>query len=199
VLVDEMAGTLLTIAKDVKIQLEFNPASVESYRLIGYENRVLQDEDFKDDSVDAGELGAGHRVTAVYEVVPIHAVSAQSDLKYQYRDSVVKDEYRNEITEIRLRYKEPDGNDSKEIKKVVSFENTPVKGRNLSEDFYFTAAIAEFGMLASYSAYSGNADYNSVLELAEQGIGEDKDGYRREFISLVQQYQDLVGYSTYGW
>jgi Ca-activated chloride channel family protein len=192
-----MAGTLLTIAKDVKIQLEFNPASVESYRLVGYENRTLKDEDFTNDTVDAGELGAGHRVTAVYEVTPADAAAeASSDLKYQKQETVINDEYRNEITEIRLRYKEPDGAESKEIRQAVSFENTPVNGSDLSADFYFAAAVAEFGMLARNSQYKGDAALESVLGLAEQGLGEDVGGYRSEFIDLVKQYQDLT---TNGW
>lgn len=196
VLVDEMAGTLLTIAKDVKIQLEFNPSSVESYRLIGYENRALRDEDFENDAVDAGELGAGHRVTAIYEVAPAHAsYSDEKELKYQTQETVVKDEFQNEISEIRLRYKEPEGKVSKEILHVVSFDNTPVNGKNLTEDFWFAAAVAEFGMICRDSEYKGDATINSVLELAEKGLGEDKGGYRREFMDLVERYHELLSYN----
>lgn len=194
VLVDEMSGTLLTIAKDVKIQLEFNPYSVESYRLIGYENRALQDEDFKNDTVDAGELGAGHTVTAIYEVIPARGTEASEDLKYQSQNSETNKEYWDEISEVRLRYKEPDEEVSKEIIQVVSFGNTPVKVKNLSEDFYFKAAVAEFGMLLRNSQYQGNSTIDSILSLAEQGVGEDEGGYRMEFISLVEQYQELISY-----
>lgn len=195
VLVDEMAGTLLTIAKDVKIQLEFNPYSVAGYRLIGYENRALADEDFKNDAIDAGELGAGHTVTAVYEIVPVGATSAtKSDLKYQTQDTEVNTEYRNEISEIRLRYKDPEGEKSKEIKQVVSFQNTPVNGKEFSEDFYFAAAVAEFGMILRNSEYKGDATIDSVMKLAEKGLGDDENGYRLEFMELVDTYEELLGY-----
>lgn len=190
VLVDEMAGTLLTIAKDVKIQVEFNPYSVAEYRLIGYENRALQNKDFKDDTVDAGEIGAGHQVTAIYEIVPSDAIGKDGDLKYQ-TENKNSSQYNNEISEIRLRYKEPDGNVSKEIKQVVSYENTPVNSKKLSEDFYFAAAVAEFGMILRNSIYQGESSISSVLELAQKGMGEDEDGYRLEFIDLVYRYQNL--------
>ncbi len=196
VLVDEMSGTLLTIAKDVKIQLEFNPYAVASYRLIGYENRALQNEDFRDDTVDAGELGAGHSVTAIYEVVPGRASDGGKEnesLKYQTQE--IKPEYKNEITEIRLRYKEPEEEESREIRKVVSFTNTPVKSMKYSEDFYFAAAVTEFGMILRNSEYRGNASVESVLELAEQGLGEDVGGYRAEFIELVERYDDYFNYA----
>jgi Ca-activated chloride channel family protein len=195
VLVDEMAGTLLTIAKDVKIQLEFNPLSVAGYRLIGYENRALQDDDFKDDTVDAGELGAGHRVTAVYEIIPSGAATLEEDLKYQTQVTEINTEYRDEISEIRLRYKEPDGEESKEIKQVVSYRNTPVDAGKQSEDFYFAAAVVEFGMILRTSEYKGNASIDSVLTLAERGIGMDESGYRMEFIDLVERYEELIGYA----
>lgn len=192
VLVDERTGTLLTIAKDVKIQLEFNPDSVEAYRLIGYENRALASEDFKNDKVDAGELGAGHSVTAIYEVIPGRASNEENyrqDLKYQSQNTNMKKEYRNEITEIRLRYKEPDHNKSEEIRQVVF--HTPVKRLSQSEDFYFAASVAEFGMILRNSEYRGDATIESVLELAEKGLGKDPGKYRKEFIDLVEQYQDL--------
>ena len=194
VLVDEMAGTLLTIAKDVKIQLEFNPSAVEGYRQIGYENRALQDEDFKDDTIDAGELGAGHRVTAVYEISPARTSSKDEDLKYQSEKTEVSSEYKNEISEIRLRYKEPDGEVSKEIKKVVTFQNTPVNGKSYSKDFYFAAAVVEFGMILRNSEYKGDASIESVLALAEQGLDKDENGYRKEFLDLAYRYQELLGY-----
>ncbi len=193
VLVDEMSGTLLTIAKDVKIQLEFNPYSVEAYRLIGYENRALENQDFKNDAVDAGELGAGHSVTAIYEITPRTDPKAGEELKYQ--TSIPNPEYRNEITEIRLRYKEPKAEISNELRQVVTFSNTPVKGVKLSEDFYFAAAVAEFGMILRGSQYQGTAAVDTVLGLAEQGLGEDTEGYRSEFIDLVNLYQDYYGYN----
>ena len=197
VLVDEMAGTLLTIAKDVKIQIEFNPYSVEGYRLIGYENRALKDEDFKDDSVDAGELGAGHRVTAIYEIIPANAAMGKKDLKYQTQEKKVENEYSNEISEIRLRFKEPNEDSSKEIKKVVSYQNTPVNEKNLSADFYFAAAVAEFGMILRNSEFKGNASLETVMKLAEKGLGRDEEGYRLEFMNLVDQYETMLNYRWY--
>lgn len=194
VLVDEMAGTLLTIAKDVKIQLEFNPMNVAGYRLIGYENRALRDKDFEDDTIDAGELGAGHRVSALYEIIPAGAAAAGKELKYQSDDIEVNTKYKNEITEIRLRYKKPDQAESRELKKVVTYENTPVDKEKLSEDFYFASAIAEFGMLLRDSSYKGNTSLESVMELAEKGLGNDEDGYRLEFMLLVDRYKELLGY-----
>lgn len=194
VLVDEMAGTLLTIAKDVKIQLEFNPVNVAGYRLIGYENRALRDKDFEDDTIDAGELGAGHRVSALYEIIPSGTASAGKELKYQSKDIEVDTEYKNEITEIRLRYKKPDQTESKELKKVVTYENMLVDKEKLSEDFYFAAAVAEFGMLLRDSAHKGNASLEAVLELSEKGLGSDEGGYRLEFMLLVDRYKELLGY-----
>jgi Ca-activated chloride channel family protein len=195
VLVDEMAGTLLTIAKDVKIQIEFNPYSVAGYRLIGYENRALADEDFEDDAIDAGELGAGHTVTAVYEIIPSKGITGTGkELKYQTQETGTNTEYKNEISEIRLRYKEPQGKESREIKRVVSFQNTPVNGKELSEDFYFAAAVVEFGMLLRDSEYKGDASADSARSLAEKGLGEDKNGYRLEFMELIDTYEELLGY-----
>lgn len=196
-LVDEMSGTLLTIAKDVKIQMEFNPYYVDSYRLIGYENRALADEDFENDAVDAGELGAGHSVTAIYEIVPSKvAISeqAQKELKYQSQDVVIKEEYKDEITEIRLRYKKPDGDTSKEIKQVVYLRNVMLDRINLSADFYFSAAVAEFGMLLRDSEYKGNTTTDTILELAKKGLGEDQGEYRSEFINIVKYYEDMFSY-----
>lgn len=195
VLVDEMAGTLLVIAKDVKIQLEFNPYSVESYRLIGYENRALANEDFSNDAVDAGELGAGHSVTAIYEVIPGKASGKESDgdnLKYQHQDTNINKEYKHEITEIRLRYKKPDSKKSDEIRQVVTYANTPVIKLKQSDDFYFIAAIAEFGMILRNSEYRGDATIESVLQLAETGLGDNEVDYRAEFIDLVEQYQNMM-------
>lgn len=195
VLVDEMSGTLLTIAKDVKIQLEFNPYSVESYRLIGYENRALEDEDFNDDTVDAGELGAGHNVTAIYEIFPTTSTNTvknmDKDLKYQSQNTHLNEDYLNEIVEVRLRYKDPKAEKSKEICKVVSYESVVKRGKKLTDDFYFAAAVAEFGMICRDSEYKGSATIESLLELAENGLGEDEGGYRSEFINMVEDYREL--------
>lgn len=197
VLVDEMAGTLLTIAKDVKIQLEFNPYSVKAYRLIGYENRALKNKDFKNDSIDAGELGAGHSVTAVYEIIPAGGELEPEyapDIKYRSVPEDVSKNFTHETAEIRLRFKEPDQDESREIKRVVSAYNKSVKPPAPSKDFYFAASVIEFGMIVRKSQFMGNSDIESVLRLAESGLGEDEEGYRSEFIDMVETYEDFGAY-----
>jgi len=177
----EFSGTLYTIAKDVKIQVEFNPATVQSYRLIGYENRLLNNEDFKDDTKDAGEIGAGHTVTALYEVVPVdsgYEPVAGDRLKYQNTSSTLS----NELLTVKLRYKEPDGTKSKLLEEVVT--NTTTKA--LSSDFKFMSAVAMFGMQLRDSKYVEAISQDEVLELAASGRGADEDGFRAEFIRLVK-------------
>ncbi|WP_010227330.1 vWA domain-containing protein [Gillisia marina] len=189
VLGTEFGGTIYTIAKDVKIQVEFNPENVEAFRLIGYENRLLNDEDFKDDKKDAGELGSGHNVTAVYEIIPPGTKSEY--LKgiddYKYTRQVSKGNNSEELLTVKFRYKEPDGKKSKLIESVVklSSEKSP------STDFNFISAVALFGMNLSESEFTNGKQIFSVLELAEKGRGEDKDGYRAEFIRLVKSYESL--------
>lgn len=175
VLVDEMQKTIYTIAKDVKIQVEFNPAVVESYRLIGYENRLLNNEDFDNDQKDAGELGAGASVTVLYEIVP--GDGTVSGLKYQTAKATGSDE----LMTVKIRYKEPTGEESLlcEYPVALSLTETP------SEDFYFAAAVAEFGMLLTSSEFSGSSSYDTVIHLARRGRGEDAFGLRTEFIQLV--------------
>ncbi len=187
VLVKEMGGTLYTIAKDVKIQVEFNPAEVKAYRLIGYENRALADKDFNDDKKDAGELGAGHTVTALYEIIPAgsdEAVPVPDDLKYQ-DTKINRDAKKNgELLTLKLRYKEPDGTKSKLIKTTVlaeyDNESTP------SNNFNWSAAVAQFGMILRDSEYKADASYDKTAALAKAAKGEDEDGYRSEFINLVE-------------
>jgi len=186
VLVSEMGGTLHTIAKDVKIQVEFNPQNVKAYRLIGYENRLLEDQDFNDDKKDAGELGAGHTVTALYEVIP-HGVSLDSslsdidELKYQTPSSPTGD-FGDELMTVKLRYKQPDGDKSTLVSQIVNVSNSD----EMSQDLAFASSVASFGMLLRDSKFKGNSSFEMVKELAYSGKGEDKKGYRSEFIKIVE-------------
>ncbi|MDC8001968.1 von Willebrand factor type A domain-containing protein [Aequorivita todarodis] len=185
VLGTEFFGTLYTIAKDVKIQVEFNPAKVQAYRLIGYENRLLNDEDFKDDTKDAGELGSGHTVTALYEIIPVGVKSKYlkdiDNLKYTKQ---ITGNYTDEMLTVKFRYKEPDGDVSKLIVKTVKDENSAIE--SASEDLKFSAAVALFGMQLRNSEFINTKKKADVIALAEAGKGTDKDGYRAEFIRLVK-------------
>jgi len=189
VFITEFGGTLFTIAKDVKFQLEFNPAQVKSYRLVGYENRLLNSEDFNDDTKDAGEMGAGHTVTALYEIVPVNSLDAApsvDDLKYQEQKQV-SGKYSKELLTIKLRYKQPNGNRSKLLELPVKNKLT----KNSSDNFRFSAAVAEFGMLLRGSEFIGNTTVESILDLAKNAKGADEEGYRSEFIQLVKTVNDL--------
>jgi len=185
VLGTEFFGTLYTIAKDVKIQVEFNPSKVQAYRLIGYENRLLNDEDFKDDTKDAGELGSGHTVTALYEIIPVGVKSkylkAIDNLKYTKQTNL---NYRDEMLTVKFRYKEPNGDVSKLIEKTVKDENISID--NASDDLKFSAAVALFGMQLRKSEFINTKKREDVIVLAEAGKGTDADGYRAEFIRLVK-------------
>ena len=193
-LVKEFGGTLFTIAKDVKLQVEFNPAKVQSYRLIGYENRMLKKEDFNNDAKDAGELGAGHRVTALYEVIPVgvkdEPITKVDPLKYQAQLTNNYSNSTNEIMTIKLRFKKPDEEISKLIVHPVVDTHTALL--STSDNFRFSAAVAAFGMVLRNSAYKANASYKSVIELAESASGRDKEGYRNEFIELVNEAARLT-------
>ncbi len=191
-LVEQMDGTLVTIAKDVKIQVEFNPAQVSGYRLIGYENRSLRDEDFNDDTKDAGEIGAGHTVTALYELVPVGAAveaSTVDPLKYQ-RSGGLDTRFAHELMTVKLRYKKPDQEVSRLIERAVRDEGRSFA--NSSNDFKFSAAVALFGMLLRDSKYCGHSTYATVLSLANQGLDQDRFGYRSEFVDLVRKAQELA-------
>jgi Ca-activated chloride channel family protein len=196
VFVNEFGGTLFTIAKDVKLQIEFNPAKVQAYRLIGYENRRLRDEDFNNDKKDAGELGSGHTVTALYEIIPVGVKSdfAQTvdPLKYQKSEEVAPLIAFNsrEVLTLKLRYKKPDGDKSKLITTTLLARDKDWEGT--SENFRWSAAVAEFGMLLRESKYSQDADIASVIELAKGAMGEDEEGYRREFMRLVASSEFLA-------
>jgi len=187
VLVNEFGGTLFTIAKDVKMQVEFNPAHVQAYRLIGYENRKLKSEDFNNDKKDAGELGAGHTVTALYEIIPVGVKSdfihPIDDLKYQKNKTKPAVGTSKELLTLKLRYKEPDGTKSKLITTVV--QNKVVELQNTSDNFRWSAAVAGFGMLLRESTFKGDTSIKSVLQMARHAKGEDQFGYRIEFIRLV--------------
>jgi Ca-activated chloride channel family protein len=194
VLVSEFASTLFTIAKDVKIQIEFNPAKVQAYRLIGYENRVLAAEDFNDDKKDAGELGSGHTVTALYEVIPVGVKSefiANVDpLKYQPAKTGATASGGDELMTIKLRYKKPDGEVSKLIVHPVT--DSHIDLANTSDNFRFSAAVASFGMLLRNSEFKQSASFQQVITLAKGAKGADANGYRQEFITLVQAAGSLV-------
>jgi Ca-activated chloride channel family protein len=191
VLVKEMGGTLLTIAKDVKIQIEFNPTFVKAYRLVGYENRVLNNEDFNDDKKDAGELGSGHTVTAMYEIIPAGSdeeVASIDPLKYQQPKSISHD-FGNEMMTIKFRYKAPDATTSKLITQVVLDKKTSINAA--SENCQFSTAVAEFGMLLRDSKFKGDSNFNNILTLARASKGKDDEGYRAEFIRLVEMAELL--------
>jgi Ca-activated chloride channel family protein len=192
-LVNEFGGTLFTIAKDVKLQLEFNPAKVRAYRLIGYENRVLQQEDFNNDKKDAGDLGSGHTVTALYEIIPVGVESEffkVDELKYQQSKIAPGAHESSELMTIKLRYKTPEGKTSKLITHPLVESNTPL-GRT-SSNFRWSASVAAFGMLLRESEYVSNFSYDQVVQLAEASKGEDKEGYRVEFINMVKSFGMLA-------
>ena len=194
VLVSEFGSTLFTIAKDVKIQIEFNPGKVKAYRLIGYENRMLAAEDFNDDTKDAGELGSGHTVTALYEVIPVGVkdgfTKSVDSLKYQSNEKRLATNNTNEIMTIKLRYKQPDGDISKLITNSVIDNNISLN--NTSDNFRFSAAVAEFGLLLRSSEFKQQASYQQVTSLAKNAKGNDINGYRAEFVQLVQSAGSLA-------
>lgn len=185
VLINEFGGTLFTVAKDVKLQLEFNPGKVQAYRLIGYENRLLNDEDFNDDQKDAGDIGSGHTVTALYEIIPVgeksEFIGKVDELKYQKPKAVTNTN--DELLTIKLRYKAPDANKSQRMQKIVK-DNT--LAQNTSDNFRFAAAVAEFGMLLRQSEFKQNSNFDQVIELAQGAKGKDKEEYRAEFVKLAK-------------
>jgi len=187
VFVKEMRANMFTIAKDVKIQIEFNPFVVKAYRLIGYENRLLANEDFNDDKKDAGELGAGHTVTAMYEIIPAgstQAVRTTDNLKYQQIVSNSNQANSNEILTVKFRYKPPKLETSNLIEQPL--KNTIVSFDKASENLRFAASVAGFGMLLRDSKFKGDLTYDKIIEMATASKGSDEDGYRSEFISLVK-------------
>ena len=194
-LVAQFGGTLFTVAKDVKLQVEFNPARVAGYRLIGYENRLLANEDFNNDRKDAGELGAGHTVTALYELVPVGSANPLVDkLKYQPGQNVLNSSLNNaanaEVLSVKLRYKEPQGSTSRLLTQPLAGAATPLT--QASADQQFAAAVAEFGMLLRQSEQRGTATYASAAHLAQAGRGPDPDGYRAELVRLIGLAEGLA-------
>jgi len=197
VLVDQMSSTLVTMAKDVKVQVEFNPAVVDAYRLIGYENRALRNEDFNNDLKDAGEMGAGQTVTVLYQVVPrgvpINTPGAPGvdPLRYQAPAAPLARNALNETLTVKVRYQEPSGGDSRLLEFPVIDRQQPFA--KSSVDFRFAAAVASFGMILRDSPHKGTSTINSVLSIAEDSLGSDRNGYRREFLQLVQRARQIRG------
>ncbi|MFD1873868.1 vWA domain-containing protein [Hymenobacter bucti] len=190
-LVAQFGGTLFTVAKDVKLQVEFNPARVANYRLIGYENRLLANEDFNNDRKDAAELGAGHTVTALYELVPVNADNPLVDkLKYQVNPAHLPGTGAGEVLTVKLRYKEPHGLRSKLLAQPLAGAAIPIA--QASADQQFAAAVAEFGLLLRQSEQRGTATYATAAQLAQAGRGPDADGYRAELLRLIKLAEGLT-------
>lgn len=192
VLVNEFGSTMYAVAKDVKLQVEFNPAKVQSYRLVGYETRILNDEDFNDDTKDAGEMGAGHTVTALYEIIPTgisgNIPGSIDPLKYQTETNInTQTGNSSELLTVKLRYKTPEEEKSKKIEKSV----TDMGKDNVSPDFRFASAVAMFAQLLKDSDFKGEATYDKVIETANKGLSFDPEGYRAEFVRLVQSAKGL--------
>lgn len=192
VLVNEFGSTMYAVAKDVKLQVEFNPAKVQSYRLVGYETRILNNEDFNDDTKDAGEMGAGHTVTALYEIIPTgtpgNIPGSVDPLKYQSQTNVnAQTSNSSELLTVKLRYKTPEEEKSKKIEKSV----TDMGKDNVSPDFRFASAVAMFAQLLKDSDFKGEATYDKVIETANKGLSFDPEGYRAEFVRLVQRAKGL--------
>lgn len=193
VLVNEFGGTLFTIAKDVKLQVEFNPAKVQAYRLIGYENRMLKNEDFNNDKKDAGDLGSNHTVTALYEVIPVGVESEFfkiDELKYQTTKIDPSAQKSKELMTVKFRYKNPDEDVSKLI--VHPLIDSSVTLEKTTDNFRWSAAVAGFGMLLRDSEYIKNFTYDDVIQLAQNARGVDKEGYRIEFIRMVKSLNGVV-------
>lgn len=194
VLVRQAGSNLVTVAKDVKLQIEFNPRLVSEYRLIGYENRVMKAEDFKDDKKDAGEMGAGHTVTALYEIVPPGAQpqsGAVDALKYQTETKASAASQAPELCTVKIRYKAPQGEESKEL--TFAVPDSTRSWKEASADFKFAASVASFGLVLRDSKHKGSASYSLVRGLAESGSQPDPGGYRTEFLGLVRKAESLSG------
>jgi Ca-activated chloride channel family protein len=192
ILVKQLSGTLITIAHDVKIQVEFNPETVGSYRLIGYENRLLRKEDFNDDTIDAGDIGAGHTVTAFYELIPKGAEddAARKVDPLKYVKPAVSNGYTDELLTVNLRYKLPKETESSLLSFPVLTSSVRKAGKE-SGDFRFASAVAGFGMLLRDSPYKGNAGFDSIFKLAQTSVGKDLSGYRKGFLDMIKKAQGI--------
>jgi Ca-activated chloride channel homolog len=183
---EQVAGTLYTIAKDVKIQVEFNPAKVAGYRLIGYENRLMANRDFNDDRKDAGDIGAGHSVTALYEIVPAGQAIENDGIELKYSQVAPSESnFDDELLTVKLRYKEPNGAESKLLTQGLLDRGNAIE--NASDNLRFASAVAEFGMILRGSRYKGNANFSNVSSLAQNSLGSDLKSYRSDFLDLVRK------------
>jgi len=193
-MVSEFGGTLFTVAKDVKVQVEFNPAKVQAYRLLGYEDRLLNKEDFNNDSKIAGDMGVGHTVTALYEIIPVgvkdNFTGSVDPLKYQKPVENPVHSNSSEVMTVKFRYKQPDGDVSKMESVVVA--DKPLKATQTSDDFRFAAAVAEYGLLLRDSQYKQNSKFDQLIAMAKSAKGKDDDGYRAEFIRLVESTKNMM-------
>jgi len=185
----EFAGNIYTIAKDVKVQIEFNPKFVKSYRLIGYENRKLRNEDFVNDKIDAGELGSGHTVTALYEIIPVNVDSEflPNEGKLKYSSNTSSKGFGDELATVKFRYKKPDGEKSTEISQIVKNSSSGIS--SASPDFKFATSVAWFGLVLRDSKLIKNKNLNAIENLAGEGKNRDEEGYRSEFMKLIQSYK----------
>ena len=184
VLVKQIGGTLYTVAKDVKIQVEFNPLNVSAYRLIGYENRKLENEDFTNDNKDAGEVGMGHSVTVLYEIKPANNQDTNDSLRYQ--DAIYTD-LKNELATLKIRYKEPNSDTSKEITNIIKVDDNGIE----KEDFNFAQSVAGFSMILRDSKFKADLTLDKLIDLADKSKGDDVDGYREEFVNLMRKSKNL--------
>lgn len=191
----EFGGTIFTLAKDVKAQIEFNPAKVQAYRLVGYENRILNEEDFKDDKKDAGDMGSGHSVTIIYEIIPAGVKSDKvrkvTPLKYQKNIAGVPVPESPELATIKFRYKKPNGNTSMEMAHIIGSGSKNIE--LASDNVKFASSVAMFGMLLKKSDYKGNSSYDKALALAKAAREDDAEGYRTEYIQLLKKSAKLAG------
>jgi Ca-activated chloride channel family protein len=193
ILVEQLSGTLVTIAKDVKIQVEFNPAVIGAYRLIGYENRVMADEEFNKDDVDAGDIGAGHTVTAFYELIPAgaeaDALPKREPLKYAQQPAGLPAS-KDELLTVKIRYKLPHGTESELIEFPLAAASVRAAGKE-TPDFLFAASVAGFGMLLRDSPYKGAVTYESVIAMAQNAVGQDKYNYRKNFVEMARKAKTI--------